>query len=98
MGKDHACLLYSLIQRTNRWVSPLLKQARQQGTLHITDLYDLPPRLESTTLTNELETNWFDEIRRNPERPSFLRATLRIIGWKPLLLGIMLIPKVSIIL
>jgi hypothetical protein len=82
----------------NRWVSPLLSQARKQGSLQTTDLYDLPPHLESTTLTNELEANWFDEIRRNPEKPSFLRATLRTTKWKPLLFGLLLIPKVSVTL
>ncbi len=82
----------------NRWVSPLLQQARKQGTLQMTDLYDLSPHLESTKLTNELEANWFDEIRRNPEKPSFFRATLRTMRWKPLLFGLMLILKVSITL
>ena len=73
----------------------MLTQARKQGSLQITDLCDLPPHLESTMLTNQLEANWLDEVKRNPERPSFLRATLRTMKWKPLLLGLMLIPKVS---
>lgn len=75
---------------------PLLTQARKQGSLQMTDLCDLPPHLESTTLTNQLEANGFDEIKRNPERPSFLRATIRTMRWKPLLIGLMLIPKVNI--
>jgi hypothetical protein len=90
------CLLYFSIRSVNRWVSPLLYQARDQGTLHMSDLYDVPPHLESETLTNELEAKWFEELDRNPEKPSFFRATLRTMRWKPLLLGLMLIPKVSI--
>ncbi|CAF0900141.1 unnamed protein product [Rotaria sordida] len=39
------------------WVSPLLAQSRKEGTLQITDLYNLPPHLESTILTDKLETN-----------------------------------------
>ena len=94
----YVCLLCSSIKSLNRWVSPLLIRARKQGSLQITDLCNLPPHLESTTLTNQLEANWLDEIKRNPERPSFLRATLRTMRWKPLFLGLMLIPKVNIAL
>ncbi|CAF2965891.1 unnamed protein product [Rotaria sp. Silwood2] len=69
------------------WVSPLLKKSRKQGTLYLDDLYDLPEYLKSSTLTDKLEENWFNEIKRNPQKPSLIRATLRTIGWKPFLLG-----------
>jgi len=82
----------------NRWVSPLLKQSRKEGTLQTVDLYDLPPHLESTNLTDKLEANWFEEIQRNPDNPSLFRATIRTMRWKPLLLGLLLVIKVSLIL
>ena len=94
----YVSLLYSSTESLDRWVSPLLTQARKQGSLQIADLCDLPSHLESTALTNQLEANWFDEIKRNPERPSFFRATLRTMRWKPFLLGLILIPKVNIAL
>ncbi|CAF0985467.1 unnamed protein product [Rotaria sordida] len=71
----------------HHWVSPLLKKSRKQGTLYLNDLYDLPDHLKSSTLTNKLETNWFNEVKRNPQKPSLIRATLRTLGWKPFLLG-----------
>jgi hypothetical protein len=40
--------------------------------------------------------NWFDDIKRYPNKPSLLRATIRTMGWKPLLLGLLLIPLVSL--
>jgi hypothetical protein len=99
MGKNHCFspLLFLTIY-PNRWVSPLLMQRRKEGTLQLTDLYNLPPHLESTTLTDKLETNWFDEIKRNPEKPSLFRATLRTMRWKLLLLGLLLVVKVSLTL
>lgn len=69
------------------WVSPLLRQSRQAGTLHLDDLYELPSHLDPTKRTDELESNWFDEVKRHPNSPSFLRATLRTLGWKPFLNG-----------
>jgi hypothetical protein len=82
----------------NRWVSPLLMQSRKEGTLQTVDLYDLPPHLESATLTDKLEANWFDEIQLHPDNPSLFRATIRTMRWKPLLLGLLLVIKVSLIL
>ena len=73
-------------------------QNRKEGTLQLTDLYNLPPHVESTTLTDKLEANWFDEIKRNPEKPSLFRATLRTMRWKLLLLGLLLLVKVSLTL
>lgn len=70
-------------------------EARRQGSLQINDLYELPPHLESSTLTDELETQWNEEIQRNPDQPSFLRATIRTMKWRPLLFGLLLIPKVK---
>lgn len=77
------------------WITELLAQSHKKGTLDLTDLYDVPSHVESTKLTDELEGNWFDEIKRSPENPSLIRATLRTMGWKPLFIGFMLIPVVS---
>jgi hypothetical protein len=71
-------------------------QNRKEGTLQINDLYDLPPHLKSATLTDKLEANWFDEIQRNPKKPSLLRATIRTIRWKLLLFGLLLLIQVSL--
>ena len=61
-------------------------EARRQGSLQISDLYELPPHLESSTLTDELETQWNEELQRNPDRPSFLRATIRTVSYTHLTL------------
>ncbi len=84
-----------LIDFSNSWLSSLIKKSHKQGTIHLNDLYELPKYLESTTLTNKLEANWFDEIKRHPDNPSLVRATLRTIGWKPFLLGFLLLFTVS---
>jgi hypothetical protein len=80
----------------NSWVTQLLTQWHKQGTLDFADVYDLLSHLESTKLTEKLEVNWFDEIKRSPEKPSLIRATLRTMGWKPLFIGLLLIPMVSV--
>jgi hypothetical protein len=69
----------------------LIAKSHKQNTLHLHDLYALPKSFESVTLTNKLEVNWFDEIKRCPDNPSLIRATLRTIGWKPFLLGFLLL-------
>jgi hypothetical protein len=79
----------------NSWLSPLLKKSRKQGTLHLNDLYDLPDYLTSTALTDKLEANWFDELKRYPQKPSLIRATLRTLGWTPFLLGFLEVLNVS---
>lgn len=73
------------------WLSDLIKQSHKQRALHLSDLYELPPSFESKTLTDKLESNWFNELKRSPENPSLIRATLRTIGWKPFLLGFVLL-------
>jgi len=78
------------------WLSSLITKSRKQGTLHLNDLYDLPTYLESTSLTHKLEANWLDEIKRCPQNPSLIRATLRTMGWKIIFIGLLLIPLVSI--
>ncbi len=80
----------------NSWLTSLLTKSRQQGTLHVNDLYDPPTYLDPSTLTNKLENNWFDEMKRCPENPSLIRATLRTIGWRMIFYGLILIPNVSI--
>ncbi len=77
------------------WLSSLITKSRKQGTLHLNDLYDLPAYLESASLTDKLEANWFDELKRCPQNPSLIRATLRTMGWKFILIGLLLIPLVS---
>ncbi|CAF3386706.1 unnamed protein product [Rotaria socialis] len=77
------------------WLSELLSKSHQQQTLHLSDLYDLLPHMESTKLTDQMEANWLDELNRYKQKqkqPSLLRATLRTVGWKPLLVGLLLIP------
>ncbi|CAF4057547.1 unnamed protein product, partial [Adineta steineri] len=71
------------------WVTPLLKKSHKNGVLHLNDLYDLPAHLQSTELTDKLEQNWFDEVKRCPNNPSLIRATLRTVGWKPFAYGIL---------
>jgi len=77
------------------WLSSLITKSRKQGTLHLNDLYELPTYLESASLTDKLEANWFDELNRYPQNPSLIRATVRTIGWKLILFGLSLIPLVS---
>ncbi|CAF4026024.1 unnamed protein product [Adineta steineri] len=71
------------------WVTPLLKKSHKNGVLHLNDLYDLPAHLQSTELTDKLERNWFDEVKRYPNNPSLIRVTLRTVGWKPFAYGIL---------
>jgi hypothetical protein len=77
------------------WLSPLITKSHKQGTLHLHDLYDVPTFLESTPLTDRLEANWFDEIKKCPQNASLIRATIRTMGWKVILFGLLLIPLVS---
>ncbi|CAM4841394.1 unnamed protein product [Rotaria magnacalcarata] len=76
------------------WLSSLINKSHKQGTLHLDDLYDLPDHLESTISIDKLEANWFDEIKRCPQNPSLVRATLRTAGWRYMLLSLLLIPLV----
>lgn len=77
------------------WISHLLSLNHKQKTLNLPDLYELLPEYESNKLTQNLEDNWFDEIKYYPNKPSLLRTTIRTMGWKPLLNGLLLIPFVS---
>ena len=79
------------------WISALLNKSHKQGTLHLTDLYDLLPDYKSINLTEELEINWFDEIKQHPDRASLFRATIRTVRWKPLFIGSTLLPLVSVL-
>ncbi|CAF0978516.1 unnamed protein product [Rotaria sordida] len=74
------------------WISLLLKKRHKQGTLHLNDLYDLFPQLESTKLTDDLEKNWFNEVKQTKRKPNLVRATLKTMGWGPFLTGLLLIP------
>ncbi|UJR34945.1 hypothetical protein I4U23_027723 [Adineta vaga] len=74
------------------WVSSLLTKSQKQSTLNFSDLYDIPHHLESSKVTEQLETSWLNELKRNPHNPSLIRATLRSMGWTPFLIGLLLIP------
>jgi len=76
------------------WISHLLNISRKQKTLNLNDLYDLLPQYESIKLTKKLENNWLYEKNRYPDKPSLFRATIRTMGWKPFLAGLLLIPFV----
>jgi hypothetical protein len=76
------------------WIAPLLQKSAKQGTLHLTDLHDLLPQLESTKLTDRLEATWSDEMNQTKREPSLVRATIRTMGWAPFLTGLLLIPNV----
>ncbi|CAF4718803.1 unnamed protein product [Rotaria sp. Silwood1] len=78
------------------WLSSLITKSHKQGILHLDDLYDLPDYLKSTSLTNKLEENWLNEIKRCPQNPNLIRATLRTMGWKLMLFGLLLIPLESL--
>ncbi|CAF4878309.1 unnamed protein product, partial [Rotaria sp. Silwood1] len=75
------------------WISQLFDTSHRQKTLYLTDLYDLLPEYESIKLTENLENNWFDEIKHHPRKPNLFRATIRTIRSKPFLLGSLLIPQ-----
>jgi hypothetical protein len=77
------------------WISSLFKKSHKQGTLHLTDLYDILPEYESKKLTENLESNWLDEIKQRRREPSLVRATMRTMRWKPFLVGLLLIPHVN---
>ncbi|CAF3567650.1 unnamed protein product [Adineta steineri] len=74
------------------WLSGLITKSHKQGTLNLDDLYDLPSHLQSTSLTDKLEANWIDEIKRYPQNPNLIRATLRTVRWKLIIIGLLLIP------
>ncbi len=78
------------------WITQLFDKSHKQKTLELTDLYDLLPQYESVRLAEQLEDTWFDDIKRYPNKPSLFRATVRSMGWKPLLIGSLFIPIVSI--
>ena len=76
------------------WILFLIKKRHKQGTLHLNDLYDLLPHLESAKLSEDLETNWLHEMKQTKRQPSLVRATLRTMGLKPFLTGLLLLPTV----
>jgi len=78
------------------WISELLDKSHKQKTLNLIDLYDLLPQYESIKLTDKLEDHWLDDIKRYSDKSNLFRATIRTIRWKPLLIGCLYVPKVSI--
>ncbi|CAF1468673.1 unnamed protein product, partial [Adineta steineri] len=75
------------------WIPQLLDKSHKQKTLNLDDLYDLLPQYKSVVLTEKLKNNWIDDINSHPNKPSLLRATVRTTGWKPFLIGCLLIPE-----
>ncbi len=100
IGNDWHSLfrLFYPIKLIFSWISHLLDKSHKQKTLDLIDLYDLLPQYESIKLTETLEDNWLDDIKRYPDKPSLFRATIQTIRWKPLLIGCSLVLKVSIYL
>ena len=90
ISSPHHCFVVIL-----SWISTLLKKSRKQGVLHPHDLYELPPYLQSSELTDKLENNWFDEVNKHPTNPSLLRATIRTLGWKQFFAGFFAFANVS---
>ncbi|CAF1179985.1 unnamed protein product, partial [Adineta ricciae] len=74
------------------WISHLIETNRNHGALDVVDLYELLPEYQSKKLTDDLENNWLDEKKRSPTNPSLIRATIRTMGCKPILTGLLLIP------
>jgi hypothetical protein len=89
-------MMMILIVLLNSWITEILTLSHKKESLDLADLYDVPSHLEATKLTDKLEANWFDEIKRSPQNPSLIRATVRTMGWKLFFIGLMLIPTVSI--
>jgi hypothetical protein len=77
------------------WISSLLNKSHKKHALQLTDLYDVLPELESTKLTERLEANWLNEIKQTKREPNLAYATLKTIGWRPLFIGLLLIPTVN---
>jgi hypothetical protein len=97
IGKYFDKSLNSLVKICfDSWIYELISISRKQGTLHLNNLYDLLPQYQSKNLTEKLENNWLDEIKRDPNKPSLLRATIRTVGWTPFMIGCLFIPSVSL--
>lgn len=77
------------------WISNLLNKSHREQTLHLNDLFELMPEYESTKLVDQLESNWFDEVKQSNHQPSLIRAMIKTLGWRPLLVGLLLIPTVN---
>jgi hypothetical protein len=77
------------------WISPLIQKTHKQDAIHLKDLYDLLPQYESKELCERLESNWLNELKHTNRQPSLVRATLKTMGWRPFLVGLMLIPTVN---
>lgn len=76
------------------WVADLFDRCAKQGTLYLEDLYDLLPNYQAENLTEQLENNWFEELKQFGKNSNLFRATIRTIRWKALIIGSILIPQV----
>lgn len=77
------------------WVLPVLFKGAKK-TLDIEDLYQPLYSHKSDNIGNKLCKAWEDEIQRYVEKdqkPSLLRATLKVFGWQIMGLGIILLAK-----
>ncbi|CAF3828800.1 unnamed protein product [Rotaria sordida] len=82
-----------LIEHGYKYDESWIIRPLENGTLDVNDLYELLPDYEAAALTDKLEANWFAETKRNPNKPSLIRATLCTLRWKPFLIGLILIPS-----
>lgn len=80
----------------HRWVKEILTRSHEKETIDMTDVYDIPSHFESTKLTDQIEANWFDELKHSPQNPSLIRATCKTMRWKIFRIGLLLIPMVDI--
>lgn len=77
------------------WVVKLIDRCHERGTLLLDDLYDLLPEFESKTLTDRFEANWLAEVQRSPNQPSLWRSTASTIGYRMIVLILLLLARVN---
>jgi hypothetical protein len=70
--------------------------SHKQGTLYLNNIYDILSEYESKTLKDRLKEHWFDEIKRNPDKPSLFRATVHTMRWTPIIIGSFFVFTVSL--
>lgn len=80
---------------TSSWLTPLINKSHNEGTLNLSDLYDAPASFDANKLTDLLESNWSDELKRSPNNPSLIRTTIRTGGLRMFICGLYLIPMVN---
>lgn len=94
MGKS-SFRSFALISSAVSWIEHLFSTSHRQGTLHLPDLYDLLSNFQSNQLTDDLEECWLDEKKQKGEKANLFRATCRLVRWKPLFIGALMLPLVN---